>query len=127
MDTQDKKQLIKEQEEQIKGLSNKVHSLTVSLKEAGKNLNLLQVIVDFTEQKVLPTFEKIWMQMKKWYMISMEFVQTKWSLLCSFVATNESCQMFKRKAMMYYSIVVEYMTKLWSQVSPKCMCEEYVN
>ena len=91
------------------------------MKEAGKNFNLLQIIVDFIELKVLPTLENDWMLLKKYYTTSVEFVQTKWSAFCTFLATNESCQMFKRKALLYYANVVEFMTKVWNMVSPKCM------
>ena len=97
--------------------------MKLSLKEAGKNFNLLQILVDFVELKVLPTMESKWLLLKKYYATSMEFVQTKWSAFCAFLATNESCQMFKRKALIYYANVVEFLTQVWNKVSPKCQLQ----
>lgn len=113
----------------------KMEKETATLKEelqaARKQLNLGTFLVDITEMRILPFCEKVWEVTKTTILDVIAFVKEysfrlkEWAKVCwasfkHFLQTNESCQMFKNKAISLYTDAMAFLAAKWAAIKPTC-------
>ena len=70
----------------------------VELKESQKDIDLLQLMVDVTEQKILPASEKLLAQAKEFGRRGEKYAAQQWARLQHFLRTDATCQKLKATA-----------------------------
>ena len=89
------------------------------MKESQKNIDPLQLVVDVTEQKILPASEKLLAQAKELGHRSEEYATQQWARLQHFLRTDATCQKLKATAQQSLQQARTLAATQWAKVSPK--------
>ncbi|KAK8806903.1 hypothetical protein WA588_005702 [Blastocystis sp. NMH] len=109
------RKFIKSQEKQIASLKMKI----VELKESQKDIDLLQLMVDVTEQKILPASEKLLAQAKEFGRRGEKYAAQQWARLQHFLRTDATCQKLKATTQQSLQQARTLAATQWAKVSPK--------
>ena len=112
-------------------MQKEITTLKEELQTAHKQLNLGSFLADITETRILPFCEKVWemtkiitqnviASVKEYSFMLKEWVKVCWASFKHFLQTNESCQMFKNKAISLYIDATTFLTAKWEAIKPTC-------
>ena len=125
---------MKSRKQSMEKMEKETTTLKEELQAARKQLNLGTFLVDITETRILPFCEKAWEVTKttireviafvKEYSFRLkEWVKVCWASFKHFLQTNESCQMFKNKAISLYTDAMAFLAAKWNAIKPTCKKE----
>ena len=90
----------------------------VELKESQKDIDLLQLVVDVTEQKILPASEKLLAQAKEFGRRGEKYAAQQWARLQHFLRTDATCQKLKATTQQSLQQARTLAATQWAKVSP---------
>ena len=91
----------------------------VEMKESQKHIDLLQLVVDVTEQKILPASEKLLAQAKEFGRRGEKYAAQQWARLQHFLRTDATCQKLKATAQQSLQQARTLAATQWAKASPK--------